>query len=92
MPADDAETLLLDRLRELPHAAAGGILAFEVLVDDGDRKGTLQFHGNPPLWREPTTLSQLDNRSWGNTHHLAQLAAARTRAVSDADRLASDRD
>ena len=43
-PADDAKTLLLDRLRERPHAAAGSPLALEVLVDDCDRKALVELH------------------------------------------------
>ena len=35
---DHAETFLLDRGGKLLHAAAGGILAFIVLVDDGNRE------------------------------------------------------
>ena len=42
--ADDAEALLLDRLGERPHAAAGGVLALEVLVDDRDRKALVELH------------------------------------------------
>ena len=43
-PADDAKALLLDRLRERPHAAARGPLALEVLVDDCDRKALVELH------------------------------------------------
>ena len=89
---DHSKTLLLDRLREASHAPTSRALSVEVLVDDRYRKGTLQFHGNPPLWREPTTLSQLDNRLWATRIIWRNSAPARTRAVSDADRLASDRD
>ena len=45
---DDAKAFLLDRGGELPHAASGGVLAFVVLVDDGDRKRLLEFHDNAP--------------------------------------------
>ena len=35
---DHAKSFLLDRGGKLPHAAPGGVLAFVVLVDDGDRE------------------------------------------------------
>jgi hypothetical protein len=43
-PGDDAESLLLDRGGQLPHAAAGGLLALVVLVDDRDRERLQEFH------------------------------------------------
>ena len=41
---DDAKPFLLDRGGKLLHAASGGMLAFVVLVDDGDRKRLKEFH------------------------------------------------
>jgi len=41
---DDAKALLLDRRRELAHAAAGGALAVVILVDDGDGKRLQELH------------------------------------------------
>src|SRR3954466_8368129 len=43
---NDAQALLLDRLGELAHAAAGGGLLVEVLVDDRDRKPLQEVHQN----------------------------------------------
>ena len=41
---DDAEAFLLDRGSKLLHAATGGMLAFIVLVDDGNRERLNRLH------------------------------------------------
>ena len=46
--ANDAEALLLDRCRQLPHAETGGVLSLKVFVDDGDRKGLKKIHATTP--------------------------------------------
>ena len=44
-PADDAEALPLDRRGQVPHPAACGVLALEILVDDGDWERRTKLHG-----------------------------------------------
>ena len=50
---DDAEPLFFDCGGKLPHTKSGGVLAFVILVDNGDRKCLEELHGR--------TLSTLRN-------------------------------
>jgi hypothetical protein len=49
--AHHAKSFLLDRRRKLTHAAAGGALAFVVLVDNGDGECLEKFHGLHLPWK-----------------------------------------
>jgi hypothetical protein len=56
----DAETFLFEGLGKLAHANSGGLLAFIILIDDGNREGLKELHRNLP---DGPSLEPLDAAS-----------------------------